>query len=227
MLKRFMLKDDDNKIHGGIQFRYWQENCLITIPKGRKILHLEITNCDIKLRSKKGEMMSEEVVPAVAIESMIFLIRGQKVMLDKDLAALYGVVTKSLKRSVKRNIKRFPQDFMFILNGSEMEALGCHFGTPVQHLFGGYAPYAFTEYGILMLSSVLNSPRAIDVNIQIMRTFARLRQMIAGNKELSGKLEQLEKRVLRHDSDIRELVREIRKLAIGKSSSKLKVGFLK
>ena len=146
-------------------------------------------------------------------------------MLDKDLAELYGIQTKSLKRTVKRNLSRFPSDFMFILDKGEINSLGYHFGTPAQQIFGGYAPFVFTEHGILMLSSVLNSRRAIDVNIQIMRAFSKLRQMIAGNKELAHKIDLLEKRVFKHDSDIRELVRDIRKLTIEKTGKKLNVGF--
>jgi hypothetical protein len=169
--------------------------------------------------------MINELVPYEVIEQKIYLIRGQKVMLDKDLAELYGIQTKGLKRTVKRNLSRFPSDFMFILEKGEINSLGYHFGTPAQQLFGGYAPFAFTEHGILMLSSVLNSRRAIDVNIQIMRAFSKLRQMIAGSKELARKIDLLEKRVFKHDSDIRELVRDIRKLTIEKTGKKLNVGF--
>jgi len=169
--------------------------------------------------------MSEELVPYEVIDNKIYLIRGQKVMLDRDLSKLYGVETKQLKRAVRRNMDRFPDDFMFTLNKNEMEALGCQFGTPVQHLFGGYHAFAFTEQGIAMLSTILNSKRAIYVNIQIMRAFVHLRQMIAGHKELAHKIDLLEKRVFKHDSDIRELVRDIRKLTIEKTGKKLNVGF--
>ena len=172
-------------------------------------------------------MNETTIVPVELIENKIYFIRGQKVILDRDLAKLYGVETKQLKRAVRRNMDRSPEDFMFTLNKSEMEALGCQFGTPVQHLFGGYHAFAFMEQGVAMLSTVINSKRAVYVNIQIMRAFVRLRQMIAGNKELSSKIELLEKRVFKHDSDIRELVRDIRKLTIGKTEKKMNIGFLK
>jgi hypothetical protein len=174
-----------------------------------------------------GNFMANELVSHEIIENRIFLIRGQKVMLDRDLAKLYGVETKQLKRAVRRNMDRFPDDFMFTLNKDEMEVLGCQFGTPVQHLFGGYHAFAFTEQGIAMLSTILNSKRAIYVNIQIMRAFVHLRQMIAGNKELAHKIDLLEKRVFKHDSDIRELVRDIRRLSLPKPGLRNKVGFLK
>jgi len=184
--------------------------------------------------------MTDEIVPYESIEKRIFLIRGQKVMLDFDLAGLYGVENKQLNRQVKRNSDRFPSDFMFQLTLDEY--LRCQNDTTI--LAEGQAnmqlqnattkftmrrnlPYVFTEHGILMLSSVLKSKRAIDVNIQIMRTFSKLRQMVSNNKELSNKIDLLEKRVFKHDSDIRELVRDIRKLTIEKTGSKGKIGFLR
>jgi hypothetical protein len=147
-------------------------------------------------------------------------------MLDKDLAQLYGVETKSLNRQVQRNIARFPSDFMFQLTLEEFDNLRCQIGTSS---WGGqrYLPLAFTEHGILMLSSVLRSPRAIQVNIQIMRAFVLLRHMMAENREIARKLDLIEKRVFKHDSDIRQLVRDIRRLTITKSTNKLSVGFLK
>lgn len=180
-------------------------------------------------------MNEMEIVPIELIENKIYVIRGQKVMLDMDLAGLYGVLTKYLNQQIRRNIKRFPEDFMFQLTRDEAENLRLHFATSssrsqfVALKYGGrrYLPYAFTEHGILMLSSVLNSQRAIDVNILIMRTFSRLRQIMANSKELSVKFEQLEKRVLKHDSDIRELVRDIRKLTIEKTGKPSKIGFIK
>ena len=187
--------------------------------------------------------METGIIPIELIENKIYVIRGQKVMLDKDLAGLYGVLTKYLNQQVRRNIKRFPEDFMFQITKEELEVLRLQIatlnevqdskilrfqiGTLKQGQHIKYLPYAFTEHGILMLSSVLNSQRAIDVNILIMRTFSRLRQMLANNKELSGKFEQLEKRVFKHDSDIRELVRDIRKLTIEKTGKPSRIGFIK
>ncbi len=127
------------------------------------------------------------------IERKILLIRGQKVMLDSDLSDLYGVETKALIQVVKRNPSRFPQDFVFQLDGDEFKNLRSQF---VTSSWGGrrYLPYAFTEQGVAMLSSVLNSERAILVNVQIIRTFVRLREILATHKDLARKLEELEKK---------------------------------
>jgi hypothetical protein len=137
--------------------------------------------------------MSEgtSLVPAERIERAILLIRGQKVLLDEDLAELYGVETKNLVKAVKRNIDRFPEDFMFQLTQEEYEILRFQFGTS---RWGGrrYRPYAFTEQGVAMLSSVLRSPRAVQVNIDIMRTFVRLRQILSTHADLARKIADLE-----------------------------------
>jgi len=133
-----------------------------------------------------------DLVPVEVIANKIFIIRGQKVMLDRDLAKLYGVDTAMLKRQVRRNKERFPDDFMFALNDKEVNDLVCHFGIPSKSYFGGARPYVFTEQGVSMLSSVLNSKRAIAVNIQIMRTFAQMRQMMFSYKDLKAKMEKME-----------------------------------
>jgi hypothetical protein len=133
--------------------------------------------------------------PVALIESRIYLIRGQKVLLDADLASLYRVETKVLNQAVRRNRERFPADFMFQLTRKEDEALRSQIVTSNQGSGRGgrrYPPYAFTEQGIAMLSSVLTSKRAIEVNIAIMRTFVRLRQLLARHEELGRRLEQLE-----------------------------------
>ena len=125
----------------------------------------------------------------------IYLIRGKKVLLDKDLAELYGVETKQLKRAVRRNLTRFPEDFMFELNTNEFNDLRSQFGTSS---WGGsrYLPMAFTEHGVLMLASVLNSDRAISVNIQIVRIFTRMREMLASHAEILHRLEKIEAMIL-------------------------------
>lgn len=154
------------------------------------------------------------------IESQIFLIRGQRVMLDDDLAALYEVEIKVLNQAVKRNLDRFPDDFMFQLSAEEFADLRSQSGTlslrsQIVTLKSGrgqhrkYLPYAFTEQGVSMLSSVLRSTRAIHVNIEIMRAFVRLRQMLASNAELSGKLAALEKK---YDIKFRAVFEAIREL---------------
>ena len=136
-----------------------------------------------------------EIIPIESIEQRIFMIRGQKVMIDRDLAELYGVETKILNRAVKRNIDRFPEDFMFQLTKEEYDLLlRCQIGTLKRGQHRKYLPYVFTENGVAMLSSVLNSKRAIHVNIQIMRTFTKLRKMLTSNAQLARKLKALEKK---------------------------------
>jgi len=151
-------------------------------------------------------MISQEV-----IMSKIYLIRGMKIMLDKDLAELYGVETKQLKRAVRRNEKRFPQDFMFELPQNELENLRSHFGTS---RWGGvrYPPMAFTEQGVAMLSSVLNSERAILVNIQIIRIFTKMRKMLMAHKDVIEKLSQIEHKLVDHDDKILLIFEYIKQL---------------
>jgi len=156
------------------------------------------------------------------IESRILMLRGQKIMLDSDLAALYGVEAKNLKRAVRRNKDRFPDDFMFRLVKQEVASLRCQFGT--SRSWGGrrYSPYAFTEHGVAMLSSVLNSKRAIQVNIEIMRTFGRLRRIIAAHEELSRKLEELERK---YDAQFKVVFDTIRELMSTDVPPARRIGF--
>ncbi|MDR1452514.1 MAG: ORF6N domain-containing protein [Candidatus Margulisbacteria bacterium] len=136
---------------------------------------------------------AKELIPVEVIENKILLLRGKKVMLDRDLASLYGVLTKNLNKAVRRNIERFPEDFMFQLTAKEAEISRFQNGTLKKGSGSNikYLPYVFTEQGIAMLSSVLNSPQAIQVNIQIMRTFTRLRKIMLTHKDLQVKLEQI------------------------------------
>jgi len=157
---------------------------------------------------------NKDLDSSVSIEPIahsILFIRGQKVLLDVSLAELYGVETKVLKRAVRRNQERFPEDFMFQLSKQELKNLRCQIDTSS---WGGhrYPPYAFTEQGVAMLSGVLRSPKAVVVNIAILRAFVRLRQMIANNSELSQKLDELDRRVSRHDTTIAEIIEAIRQL---------------
>ncbi|MBI5327852.1 MAG: ORF6N domain-containing protein [Deltaproteobacteria bacterium] len=169
------------------------------------------------------------LTPVEAIERKIYLVRGNKVMLDSDLAELYGVATKVLLQAVKRNLKRFPSDFMFQLNYQQVAALRSQIVTLKkgrgQHR--KYPPYVFTEQGVAMLSSVLNSERAIEVNIHIMRAFVKLREMISTNKELAHKLAQLERKIEKHDDEIKAIFNAIRQLMIPPEPKKRKIGFLK
>jgi phage regulator Rha-like protein len=162
-----------------------------------------------------------EVIPQQLIESKILIIRGKKVMLDRDLAALYGVETFNLNKAVKRNVDRFPEDFMFQLTNEEFKNLIFHFGISS---WGGTRklPYVFTENGVAMLSSVLNSKRAVQVNIQIMRTFTKIREMLASNAELSRRLDDLEKK---YDSQFSVVFDAIRQLMTPPEPKKRKIGF--
>lgn len=155
-----------------------------------------------------------QVVPVEFIERRIYSIRGQKVMLSHDLAELYEVTTFNLNKAVQRNLERFPEDFMFQLTNQEVKNLKFQIGISSSG-YGGrrHLPYAFTEQGVAMLSSVLNSDRAIQVNIAIMRAFVQLRHMLASNKELARKLEELEKKVGSHDQAIVGIFKTLHELA--------------
>lgn len=152
------------------------------------------------------------IVPVERIERCILLIRDRKVMLDADLASLYGVTTKRLNEQVKRNRDRFPEDFMFDLTPEEKAEVvaNCdHLG----HLkFSSALPHAFTEHGAIMLASVLNSPKAVEISVYVVRAFIKLREMLANNKELARKLEELERKVKNHDENIEGLIQAIRAL---------------
>ena len=160
------------------------------------------------------------------IEQRIYLIRGQKVMLDSDLASLYGVATKRLNEQVTRNHKRFPEDFMFQLTREEAEFLRSQFATSNVSRGGRrYLPRAFTEQGVAMLSSVLNSEQAIEVNIAIMRAFVRLRQILETSEELNNKFAAVIRRLSAHDKYFRVVFDELRKLTAKPSSSRRQIGF--
>ena len=165
------------------------------------------------------------VVPIERIESKIFLIRGQKVMLDRDLAALYGVATRQLKRQVNRNKKRFPDDFMFQLTKKDYSNIRCQIGTLKWGQHAKYLPYAFTEQGVAMLSSVLNSEKAAEVNIQIMRAFVKLRKVLAANKDLTYLFKELKHKVDQHDVEIGLIIRAIEKMISAEPEHKGRIGF--
>jgi len=166
------------------------------------------------------------LVPIERIASKIYLIRGLKVMLDRDLAELYGVETGMLNRAVKRNADRFPEDFMFQITGEEAEFLRCQNGTSKSGRGGRrYLPYAFSEQGVAMLSSVLNSKCAIEVNIAIMRAFVQLRKMIDSHSELSRKLSDLERKLGDHDEHNQTIFEAIHQLVAPPDTPKKKIGF--
>jgi hypothetical protein len=165
------------------------------------------------------------VVPYEAVERRILLVRGQKVMLDADLAALYGVETKALKRAVIRNLDRFPDDFMFQVSPQEFQALRRQFGTLKRGQHAKYLPYAFTEQGVAMLSGVLKSLRAVQANVAIMRAFVRMRQAIETHRELAKKLEELEAKVGTHDEEIQLIFNALKRLMAEPAKKKKTIGF--
>ena len=174
-------------------------------------------------------MSRDAIILATRIERAILVLRGHKVLLDADLAALYEVETRVLVQAVKRNVERFPDDFMFQLGPEEVEDLRSQSVISKNPGRGGrrYAPYAFAEQGLAMLSSVLNSSRAIAVNIEIMRAFVRLRELVGSNKELAAKLDQLEKKLSTHDQAITEVMLAIRELMAPQSPmKKRRIGFV-
>jgi len=160
----------------------------------------------------------------VSIETRIFLIRGQKTILDSDLAALYRVPTKVFNQAVKRNLKRFPKDFMFRLTAAETKILKSQF---VTSSWGGRRtlPCAFTEQGVAMLSSILNSERAVQVNIAIMRAFVKLREVLTTHRDLAEKIEELEKKYRQHDVKIHTVFDAIREMLQPPLSPKRRIGF--
>jgi phage regulator Rha-like protein len=162
---------------------------------------------------------------AILIEKFILKIRKQMVMLDSDLAALYGVETKVLLQSVKRNIKRFPIDFMFQLTVEEYQRLRSQIVTSKQRGGRRYAPYVFTEQGVAMLSSVLSSQKAINVNIEIIRTFVKLRKILSTNRELAERLNSLEQKYLEHDEQFQMVFDAIRQLMEPPKSKRRSIGF--
>jgi len=164
-----------------------------------------------------------EIIPQEIINSKILIIRGKKVMLDRDLAALYGVETRMLNQAVLRNIRRFPDDFMFQLTKEEMDNWKSQIVISNKDKMGlRKRPYAFTENGVAMLSSVLNSERAIIVNIQIMRTFTKLREMLATHKELKQKIEEIEKK---YDAQFKIVFDAIRQIMAPPEAKEKKIGF--
>ena len=156
------------------------------------------------------------------LASLIYFIRGEKVMLDTDLAKLYNVETRVLKQAVRRNHDRFPKDFMFELIGEEIDRMVSQGVIPSKQIFGGAKPFAFTEQGIAMLSSVLNSRIAIQVNIAILRTFVKLRQLLIEHKDLAEKIERMEQK---YDEQFRIIFTALQQMLQEESKARPKIGF--
>jgi len=169
--------------------------------------------------------MNKNLVPSESIISKIMFMRNQKVLLDSDIAGLYGVETKVLVQAVKRNIKRFPIDFMFQLTKEEFSFLRSQFVTSKR---GGrrYSPYVFTEQGVAMLSSIINSERAIEVNILIMRTFVKLRELVSTHKNIAKKFKDLEDKHKTHDAQLKKVIEVINHLLLPQPKQKRKIGYI-
>lgn len=161
-----------------------------------------------------------------AVESRILFLRHQRVLLDKDIAELYGVPVKRLNEQVKRNRERFPSDFMFKISRKEHDGLRSQIATSKEKRGGRrYLPYAFTEHGAIMAATVLNSERAVQMSVFVVRAFVRLREMLATNRRLAGKIDELEDRLDTHDSTIQDLIEAIRELMIPEEPSRIRIGF--
>jgi chaperonin cofactor prefoldin len=163
---------------------------------------------------------------AIPVESRIFVLRKQKVILDRDLAELYGVTVKRLNQQVQRNQERFPADFVFQLTAKEDEILRLQIATSSSgHGGRRHLPYAFTEHGAIMAATVLNSPKAVEMSVFVVRAFVRLREMLAKNRQLASKINELEQRLETHDSAIQELIDAIKELMTPPEGPRKKMGF--
>lgn len=169
----------------------------------------------------------QNLVMEQKILNRIYVVRGEKVMLDRDLAELYGVETRVLKQAVKRNIERFPKDFMFAMTGKEIEGMVSHNVIPSKSYFGGAAPFCFTEQGVTMLSCILNSKTAVEVNIRIIRVFVKMREYALTHKEILMQLAKLEKEVKGNSRDIENIFTVLKELIEkdAKPATRNKIGF--
>ena len=179
-----------------------------------------------KNRSLISLMPKRSTTLAVSIESRIVILRGHKVILDSDLAELYGVPAKQLNQQIKRNRERFPADFMFQLTTKEDQILRSQIVTSSRKHGGRrYPPYAFTEHGAIMAATVLNSKRAIEMSVFVVRAFVRMREMLLKNRQLAAKINELDRRLETHDTAIQDLIDAIKELMAPEETSKRKIGF--
>jgi phage regulator Rha-like protein len=163
---------------------------------------------------------------SVPVESRILIVRRQRVILDSDLAELYGVTVKRLNQQVNRNQERFPADFMFQLTSTEDKALRLQIATSKKGRGGRrYLPYAFTEHGAIMAATVLNSARAVEMSVFVVRAFVRMREMLAKNRQLAAKINELDRRLETHDTTIQDIIEAIKELMVPEGPSKRKIGF--
>jgi hypothetical protein len=171
-------------------------------------------------------MPKRRLTPTLAVESRVLILRHQRVILDVDLAQLYAVPVKRLNEQVRRNQERFPADFMFQLNSKEHEALRSQIATSKKGRGGRrYTPFAFTEHGAIMAATVLNSERAVAMSVFVVRAFVRLREMLATNRRLAGKIDELENRLDTHDSTIQDLIEAIKELMTPEDPPRKRIGF--
>jgi hypothetical protein len=170
-------------------------------------------------------MEGKALIPYEVIEQRIFMIRDKRVMIDKDLAELYGVETKYLNRQVKRNKERFPAEFMFQLNRKEKGELVTNWHRFEMMKHSNTLPFAFTEHGVAMLSSVLGSRKAVRISIFIVKTFIRLRRLIETHRDINHKVDELERKVKSHDTEIRSIFEAIRQMIIVSEKPKKRIGF--
>ncbi len=163
---------------------------------------------------------------AVPVESRILILRHQRIILDNDLAELYGVPVKRLNEQIRRNRERFPSDFMFLLTAKEHTVLRSQIATSKKGRGGRrYPPYAFTEHGAIMAATVLNSKRAIEMSVFVVRAFVRMREMLIKNRQLAAKINELDRRLETHDTAIQDLIDAIKELMLPEGTSKRKIGF--
>jgi hypothetical protein len=178
-------------------------------------------------RQKPKTISAQQLMPIATITDKIYLIRSQKIMLDADLAQLYGVSTRRLNEQIRRNRDRFPEDFAFVLTPEEFAYLKSHFATSSSG-WGGRRklPYAFTEHGAIMAAGVLSSPIAVGASIQVVRAFVRLRELLTTHKDMARKLEDLERKYAAHDVRIRQIFSYIKKLMTPTRSRRRLIGFV-
>jgi hypothetical protein len=191
---------------------------------------IEVANCDQKMTkpttAKLLRMPKRRGTPIFSVESRILFLRHHKVILDTDLAQLYCVPVKRLNEQVKRNQRRFPSDFMFRLTAKEHEVLRSQIATSKKGSGGRrQPPYAFTEHGAIMAATVLNSERAVQMSVFVVRAFVRLRQMLATNRQLATKIDELENRLESHDTAIQEILEAIKELMLPEETPRRKIGF--
>lgn len=183
-------------------------------PISRQIIDL------FMIAENQSTILSDEL-----IINKICLIRNHKVMLDKDLAGLYGVKPRRLREQVKRNIDRFPTNFMFQLTENETHQMVSQIATPSKQQFGGALPYAFTEHGVLMLANVLKSKRAVEVSLRLIEIFVKMRELISVHKDILFKIEQLEKKITGHDESIQMIFSTLKKLLDSPGQTRTRIGY--